>query len=201
MISKYCAYAQGQSKPPYFQTFSTEVDENTTVLVALTDIRREQDHTLSLRHSCHHASCGTCGMRINGREELACVVRVLDLGTSTVVVEPIQNNPILTDLVVNMSPFYDRFNATLMPLIRECEFLPEAEVAEGIEDYTRYENCIECGLCVSACPVMGTRPRVPGPGGPGGRPSRDDRTARHRLAAAPGLGGQRQRLLALPRRL
>ncbi len=160
---KVLRYAQGQSKPPYFQTFSTEVDENTTVLVALTDIRREQDHTLSLRHSCHHASCGTCGMRINGREELACVVRVLDLGTSTVVVEPIQNNPILTDLVVNMAPFYDRFNVTLMPLIRECEFLPEAEVAEGIEDYTRYENCIECGLCVSACPVMGTDPEYLGP--------------------------------------
>lgn len=160
---KVLRYSQGQSKPPFYQTFSTEVDENTTVLVALTDIRREQDPTLSLRHSCHHASCGTCGMRINGREELACVVRVLDLDTSTVVVEPIQNNPILTDLVVNMTPFYDRFNPTLMPLVRECEFLPEAEVAEGIEEYTRYENCIECGLCVSACPIMGTDPEYLGP--------------------------------------
>lgn len=160
---KVLRYSQGQSDPPYYQTFSTTVDENTTVLVALTDIRRELDGTLSMRHSCHHASCGTCGMRINGHEELACVVRVLDLGTDQVVVEPMKNAPILTDLVVNMNPFYDRFNRTRLPLIRTSEFVPEADIAEGIETYTRCENCIECGLCVSACPIMGSDPDYLGP--------------------------------------
>jgi succinate dehydrogenase / fumarate reductase, iron-sulfur subunit len=65
-------------------------DEKTTVLIALQDIRRDHDYTLTLRHSCHHASCGTCGMVINGREELSCVVRVLELGTDEVTVEPLK---------------------------------------------------------------------------------------------------------------
>ncbi|MEZ4518120.1 MAG: succinate dehydrogenase/fumarate reductase iron-sulfur subunit [Chloroflexota bacterium] len=159
---KVMRYKQGQSSPTY-QTFPVTVNENTTVLVALTDIRRDQDSSLSLRHSCHHASCGTCGMRINGEEQLACVVKVLDLGTDTVVVEPLNNAPLLTDLVVNMEPFYDRFNTAGLPFIRESEFLPDAEVAEGIENYMRCENCIECGLCVSACPIMGSDPEYYGP--------------------------------------
>jgi len=159
---KVFRYKQGQAAPSY-QTFRTKCDENTTVLVALQDIRRDQDGTLILRHSCHHASCGTCGMRINGREELGCVVKVLELGTPTVTVEPMRNMPVISDLVVDMEPFYDRFNSAGMPFIRESEFLEEAEVAEGIEAYQRCENCIECNLCVSACPIMGTDPLYLGP--------------------------------------
>jgi transposase len=47
---------------------------------------------LQLRHSCLHASCGTCGVRVNGREGLACVTMVHDLGRE-VTVEPIANIP------------------------------------------------------------------------------------------------------------
>lgn len=155
-------YKQGQPAPTY-QTFKTTVDENTTVLVALQDIRRDQDGTLALRHSCHHASCGTCGMVINGREQLGCVVKVLELGTPVVTVEPVKNIPLLTDLVVDMGPFYQRFNLAGLPFIRSSEFIPEAEVAEGIEQYIRCENCIECGLCVSACPITGSDPDYLGP--------------------------------------
>lgn len=159
---KVFRYKQGQAAPGY-QIFKTKCDENTTVLVALQDIRRDQDGTLVMRHSCHHASCGTCGMRINGHEELACVVKVFDLGTSTVVVEPMRNMPLISDLVVDMEPFYDRFNTAGMPFIRQSEYLDEAEVAEGIEAYMRCENCIECNLCVSACPIMGSDPNYLGP--------------------------------------
>jgi len=159
---KVFRYKQGGAAPAH-QTFTVRCDENTTVLVALQDIRRDQDGTLILRHSCHHASCGTCGMRINGREELACVVKVFELGTPTVVVEPMRNMPVISDLVVDMEPFYDRFNAAGMPFIRESEYLEEAEVAEGLETYMRCENCIECNLCVSACPIMGTDPTYIGP--------------------------------------
>lgn len=159
---KVTRYKQGQAAPTQ-QTFPVTVNENTTVLVALTDIRRDQDSSLTLRHSCHHASCGTCGMRINDKEALACVVKVLELDTPVVVVEPMDNAPLIADLVVNMSPFYDRYNTAELPFLRQSEFLPEADIAEGIETYMRCENCIECGLCVSACPIMGSDPEYFGP--------------------------------------
>lgn len=155
-------YKQGQSAPSY-QTFSVTVDENTTVLVALQDIRREQDPSLTLRHSCHHASCGTCGMRINGQEQLSCVVKVQELGTNTVVVEPLENLPLISDLVVDMGAFYNRYTAPDMPYIRESEVMPEAMLPEGIAQWQRYENCLECGCCVSACPVAGSDPLYLGP--------------------------------------
>lgn len=159
---KVLRYKQGQAAPA-FQTFDVMVDENTTVLVALQDIRREQDPTLVLRHSCHHASCGTCGMKINGQENLSCVVKVLDLGTSTVVVEPLANLPLISDLVVDMSGFYERYTAPEMDYIRQSEFMTEADIPEGIESWQRYENCLECGCCVSACPVTGSDPAYLGP--------------------------------------
>lgn len=159
---KVLRYKQGQASPSY-QTFEVTVDEDTTVLIALQDIRRDQDPTLTLRHSCHHASCGTCGMKINGREELACVVKVLDLANSTVVVEPLDNLPLISDLVVDMSSFYARYTEPEMDYLRESEFLPEAEVPENLERWLRLENCIECGICVSACPVAGSDPEYLGP--------------------------------------
>jgi len=159
---KVLRYKQGQASPT-FQTFDLTVNEDTTVLVALQDIRRDQDPTLVLRHSCHHASCGTCGMKINGQEELSCVVKVLDLGTRSIVVEPLDNLPLISDLVVNMNGFYDRYTAPEMMYLRESEFMPEADLPEGIESWLRYENCLECGCCVSACPITGSDADYLGP--------------------------------------
>ena len=155
-------YKRGQDTPRY-DTFTVPVDEDTTVLVALQDVRRDLDPSLTLRHSCHHASCGTCGMKINGREQLACVVRVLDLDARTVVVEPLDNAPVVSDLVVDMDPFYAQYGTVERPLLRHSEFLPEAKTPDGIEMYRRYENCIECGACVSACPISGSDPSYRGP--------------------------------------
>lgn len=155
-------YKQGQGAPS-FETFTVPCDENTTVLVALQCIRRDDDPSFMLRHSCHHASCGTCGMRINGREELACVVKVFDLDSDTVTVEPLRNLPVITDLVVDMDYFYAPLNEVHRPYIRRSEFMPQAKTPDGIEFYTRYENCIECGACVSACPIMGSDAEYVGP--------------------------------------
>lgn len=159
---KVLRYKQGQAAPTY-QTFDVSVNEDTTVLVALQDIRRDQDPTLILRHSCHHASCGTCGMKINGQEQLACVVKVLELETSTVVVEPLDNLPLISDLVVDMTGFYERYTTPEMVYLRGSEFMAESTLPEGIEQWLRFENCLECGCCVSSCPVAGSDPAYLGP--------------------------------------
>ena len=158
---KVFRYKQGER--PSYQTYTVRVDPRTTVLRALEQIRQEQDGTLAFRHSCFHASCGTCGMKVNGREVLACVTNVLELSTSEVIVEPLDNAPLITDLVVDMGDFYARYQPAGMPMIRESEFLPDSQVPEGVEHHMRLENCIECGLCLSACPVAGSDPLYLGP--------------------------------------
>ena len=141
-----------------FDEYDVPVDETPTVLHALRWIRLHRDASLSIRHSCLHASCGTCGVRANGRESLACVTPV---ETDSVTVEPIANVPVLTDLVVDMRPFFARFHPD-HPFVRTAEAAdPSAPGDTDVPD--RFEDCIECGLCLSACPIAATDDRYVGP--------------------------------------
>ncbi|MBI3647403.1 MAG: succinate dehydrogenase/fumarate reductase iron-sulfur subunit [Actinobacteria bacterium] len=149
-------------RPPRFEEFEVPVTEGTTVLEALRWIRVHRDAALGLRHSCFHASCGTCGMRVNGREVLACVTDVASLGQGPVTIEPIANLPLLQDLVVDMASFYARFPLP-PPLVRTSELVSASELPEGIDAHERFEDCIECGLCLSACPVVATDETYVGP--------------------------------------
>jgi succinate dehydrogenase/fumarate reductase iron-sulfur protein len=135
-----------------FDEFDVPVQEDMTLFDALRWVQLHCDPTLVLRHSCLHASCGTCGMRVNGREELACVCFLADCGDE-VTIEPLANLPVKGDVVVDMDPFYARFPDG-HPIIRVSEVPPGAEPPEDLEAYVRLEDCIECALCLSACPVV-----------------------------------------------
>jgi succinate dehydrogenase / fumarate reductase iron-sulfur subunit len=141
---------------PHYDTFQVPIGPRTTVLEALLAIRTRQDPTLTLRHSCLHASCGTCGVRVNGTEALACVTPVAEQG-EPVVVEPLANLPVVSDLVVDMGDFYDQLAPPDRPLVQA------SELVVGEAGGTRFEDCIECGLCVSACPVSGSDANYVGP--------------------------------------
>ena len=153
---------------PHHETFDVPVGPRTTVLDALRWIQVHRDRSLALRHSCFHASCGTCGVRVNEREGLACVTPVRDLGRE-ITIEPIANIPVLTDLVVDMEEFYSRYPEP-HPFLRSSGFLegslPPSDIErrdDAIAGYERFEDCIECGLCLSACPVVVTAERYVGP--------------------------------------
>jgi succinate dehydrogenase / fumarate reductase iron-sulfur subunit len=149
---------------PHHDTFQVPVEARTTVLDALVSIRRHQDPTLTLRHSCFHASCGTCAMRVNGSDVLACVTNVRALGGDTVTVDPIANaGAVVSDLVVDMSALFARYTPMGRPLIRESELVRGAAPAAGIDQPERFEDCIECGICMSACPISATDQRYLGP--------------------------------------
>ena len=149
---KISRYKPGHVDPPRFQVFDLSLGPRATVLDALEELRTRHDPTLLYRHSCHHSSCGTCACRINGIERLACVTVVWDLDGQEVVLEPLAGFPRAGDLMVDMGPFYEQIPSGLTSL-RESEWNREASTAEGLTRYERFESCIECGSCVSACPV------------------------------------------------
>jgi succinate dehydrogenase / fumarate reductase iron-sulfur subunit len=145
-----------------YDRFRVPVGPRTTVLDALLAVRRGHDPSLTLRHSCLHGSCGTCGMRVNGREVLACVTRLDGLG-DPVVIEPLAGAPVVGDLVVDMTDFYRRLEPAGRPLTRASRASGQQPIQTDTSasgsgapaELERFEDCIECGLCLSSCPIAG----------------------------------------------
>jgi succinate dehydrogenase / fumarate reductase iron-sulfur subunit len=152
----------------HFDDFDVELESGATVLDALLQIKRRHDPSLVVRHSCMHASCGTCGVRVNGREVLACDTKVAWLPAGKPIeVEPLANQRLVADLATDMVDFYARYEPVGMPLVRGAGVKAEVdagiELPEGVKSFGRFENCIECGLCLSACPVARTSGEFIGP--------------------------------------
>lgn len=139
------------------------VEPRTSVLDALRSIRWHGDASLTLRHSCCHSSCGTCGVRVNGAEVLGCVTTLADLPSGVVTVEPMANAPVLSDLVVDMTRLHDGLERSARPLIRVVEGATPDDRPSTTPALVRLEDCVECGLCVSACPITGTDQTYLGP--------------------------------------
>ena len=154
-------FKPGVVDPPRLQSFHLQVDEAMSVLDALEQIRLTLDESLMYRHSCHHSACGTCALRINGSERLACTTRVLDLESEIVVLKPLRGLERLGDLAVEMSGFYRDVDPD-WKLLRRSEPLEGATHRSG-EPPQRLEDCIECGCCLSSCPVTRRRADFMGP--------------------------------------
>jgi len=149
-----------------FAEYRVAAAADTTVLDALVEIQRAQDPTLAFRYACRVGMCGSCAMVVNGRERWACRTRLQSLGPGPVTVRPLYHFPLLRDLVVDMTPCAARLRdvgAALTP-------------RDGAESYAlvsglsaeRYQidlaiECIGCGMCVSACTMVGHNDRFPGP--------------------------------------
>ncbi|HHP7236162.1 MAG TPA: succinate dehydrogenase/fumarate reductase iron-sulfur subunit [Desulfobacterales bacterium] len=155
-------YKPGQIDPPAWQHYRLSVDAEMTVLDCLELIRRDQEPTLMYRHSCHHSSCGTCGCMINGREGLACIRKVHDLNTAVVTLEPLRGFRRVGDLVVAFEEFY-RDIATHWSGLRPSEGGGEPPANPEGRQRSRFEDCIECGCCVSVCPVSRKQKEFMGP--------------------------------------
>ena len=139
-------------RPEGFSEYRVETGRYRSIRDALEEIRSEKEPGLLYRHSCHHGSCGTCGVVANGERVLACTTRLQDL-QGPIELRPLSPFPVIGDLAIDPAPLYKDFPREASYL-RPSEANPESQAPPEIEEYVRFENCIECGLCVSACPVQ-----------------------------------------------
>ena len=151
----------------YWQEYQVDVDRQGTVLDGLIKIREEVDGTLTLRCSCRSAICGSCSMRINGHATLACKAKmsVVPSEDGVVIVEPMGNQPVIKDLVVDMDPFWDKVKS-VRPWLRPAGPEPEGEYLASNDSMVHLSgvmNCIMCGACVSDCTVLEVDPNFLGP--------------------------------------
>ncbi|PSB35344.1 succinate dehydrogenase/fumarate reductase iron-sulfur subunit [Chlorogloea sp. CCALA 695] len=169
---------QSGNAAPQVKSYELEVEYGNTILDCLNKIKWEQDGTLAFRKNCRNTICGSCAMGINGRSALACKENVGSeikqlYGTNNLTngiipeltVAPMGNMPVIKDLVVDMSSFWNQLEA-VKPYVSNDAKVPEREFLQTPQERLKIDqngNCIMCGACYSACNAREVNPEFVGP--------------------------------------
>jgi succinate dehydrogenase / fumarate reductase iron-sulfur subunit len=142
---------------PRFDEFRVPYQRGLTVLDALIYARDEYDSSLTFRHSCRQAVCGSDAFFINGSQRLGCQTQIADLDWP-VRVEPLPHQPVVKDLVTEMEHFYDQMHA-VEPYFQPDD-LPDGDLeeqrqsCENREKIKKSTRCIWCSACMSSCNIV-----------------------------------------------
>jgi succinate dehydrogenase / fumarate reductase iron-sulfur subunit len=158
-------YDPERDQKPHWEQYSVAAEPIDRVLDLLHKVKYELDGTLTFRRSCGHGICGSDAMLINGRNRLACKIRVDQLGKRRITVAPLPGLPVVKDLVVDMEGFFDRYRSVLPFLIDESP-PPERERLQSQHDRARFDDstkCILCAACTTSCPSFWAKESYVGP--------------------------------------
>ncbi|MFZ0566656.1 MAG: succinate dehydrogenase iron-sulfur subunit [Nitrososphaeraceae archaeon] len=164
-------YRGGPNQKPEnsYDSYRVPVSRWTTVLDALIYAKERLDSSVAIRYSCRMASCGSCGMKINGIPRLACYTKISELGTHAITCEPLPNFPLIRDLVTDFQEFFDH-HKKIQPYIQNLHPDPSIDklsefeqTPQEVDEFLQFSYCIKCGLCYSACPTVATDTKFPGP--------------------------------------
>lgn len=129
---------------------------NTNLLKVLIEIKEEIDSSLSFRCGCKSGVCGSCAVKVNGVERLACKVFIKDDD----LIEPLKNIEVIKDLIVNVSHETLLINKTKSYINKNSN---KEIKQENIEKIDLQSNCILCNSCFSSCPVYDVKDSFIGP--------------------------------------
>ena len=131
--------------------------KNANLLQSLIEIRKEIDSSLTFRCGCKSGICGSCAVKVNGTEKLACKTNIKDND----LIEAMNNTNIIKDLVVDVSHetlLIKKLNLTINSNIQSTEISQE-----NIKNIDLQSNCILCNSCHSSCPVYEVNKEFLGP--------------------------------------
>jgi len=152
-VFRYDPEIEGKQEPR-FDDFRVPLEKGMTVLDALMYARDHYDSSLTFRHSCRQAICGSDAMFVNGSQRLCCKTQLGEL-QEPVRVEPLPHQDVVKDLVVDMQHFYDQMES-VEPYFQSDD-LPEGEEQrqsrENREKIKMSTRCIWCGACMSSCNI------------------------------------------------
>lgn len=176
-----------------FTTYAVDAPIEGMVIDALFAIQRSEDSSLAFRVSCRAGICGSCAVRVDGRERLACQTP-LSILRDRFSVQPLRHLPVLRDLVCDLDPFFERYGRVhpeFRPGPEPGRPVPATPAERAVVD--RLINCISCGACHSACDEVGLNPAFIGPAGLARAlalaADRRDRDPQARLSVATGKDG------------
>jgi len=160
-------YNPEKDKEPHYENYRLEASETMTVLDVLHQIKWNIDGTLSFRRSCAHGVCGSDGIRVNGKNKLACSILLQDLPyKKTITIEPLPGMAIIKDLIVDMDDFYKKYETIKPYVIVNSPPPPEGERLQSNEDAEllfESAKCILCACCTTSCPSTWSNDNYIGP--------------------------------------
>ncbi|MFC3339639.1 succinate dehydrogenase iron-sulfur subunit [Paracandidimonas soli] len=161
-------YDPDKDERPYMQKLEVELQPTDKMLLdAIVRIKNDVDDSLAIRRSCREGVCGSDAMNVNGKNRLACTTNLLEL-KEPIVLRPLPGLPVVRDLIVDMTHFFNQYHSIKPFLINdtpppEKERLQSPEAREQLDGL--YE-CILCACCSTSCPSFWWNPdKFVGPAG------------------------------------
>ena len=141
---------------PNLQTYELEQTEGMTLFVALSEIREKLDPSLQFDFVCRAGICGSCGMIINGRPDLACRTLTKNVGPD-ITLAPLPVFELIGDLSVDTGKWMRAMSERLETWVHikqaevDLQRIEERMEPELAEELYLLDRCIECGCCVAGC--------------------------------------------------
>jgi fumarate reductase iron-sulfur subunit len=159
---------RGNGSGGTFETFEVPREESQTVLDVVFWIQQYKDPTLTYRFACRVGVCGSCAMTVNGVPRWTCRTHVKNVvQDGRIEIAPLRNLPVVRDLATDMDPFFDKwvkaegvFHPTKTRNDRVEAISSESEGRRTIDEAI---ECINCGVCYSACDVVAANSDYLGP--------------------------------------
>lgn len=162
-------YNPETDKKPYMKTYEFDTQGRDLMVLDVLEKLKEQDPTLTYRRSCREGVCGSDGMNISGVNGLACIKPLSEcVKKNKLVLRPLPGMPVIRDLVVDLSQFYEQYKK-IEPYLQNDTPAPAIERLQSPEDRDKLDGlyeCILCACCSTACPSFWWNPdRFIGPAG------------------------------------
>ncbi len=163
-------YNPDTDSEPFMKDYQIDTGGKDLMVLDVLALVKEKDATMAYRRSCREGVCGSDGMNINGKNGLACITSISEAtqGSGKLVLRPLPGLPVIRDLVVDMTMFYNQYekikpylvNNTPAPAIERLQTPEERDKLDGL-----YE-CILCACCSTSCPSFWWNPdKFIGPAG------------------------------------
>ncbi|QFT84517.1 Succinate dehydrogenase iron-sulfur subunit [Halomonas sp. THAF12] len=154
---------------PYMEEFQVDTQGRDLMVLDVLHLVKEQDNGLAYRRSCREGVCGSDGMNMNGKNGLACITPLSDVvKKGKLTLRPLPGLPVIRDLVVDMSLFYQQYER-IQPYLQNDTPAPAIERLQSPEDRDKLDGlyeCILCACCSTSCPSFWWNPdKFVGPAG------------------------------------
>lgn len=162
-------YNPETDEKPWMQDIQVDTGGKDLMVLDVLELLKAEDSSLTYRRSCREGVCGSDGLNMNGKNGLGCITPLSQtVKSNRLVLRPLPGLPVIRDLVVDMSMFYQQYEKVKPYLINE-EPAPAIERLQTPEDRAKLDGlyeCVLCACCSTACPSFWWNPdRFVGPSG------------------------------------